>query len=90
MGLRYVSGTVGQSTFAYDKLNRVMGLAKALTRYVYPAWADCHLTCALELNNRQVTWNVVVDLGCWPIRNSSRYWRKPAKGAATEAAQVGI
>ncbi len=46
-----------QSTFAYDQLNRVTGLATQQTGYVYQRGPAGNLTSALELNNRQMTWN---------------------------------
>ena len=46
-----------QSLLSYDDLNRVTGLATSATGYSYQRDQTGKLTSALELNNRQVTWN---------------------------------
>ncbi|MGB7264044.1 MAG: hypothetical protein WBC92_00930, partial [Terracidiphilus sp.] len=46
-----------QSTFTYDKLNRVSGAASGSSAYAYQRGPTGNLTSALESSNRNITWS---------------------------------
>jgi RHS repeat-associated protein len=46
-----------QSTFTYDKLNRVTGMASGSSAYAYGRGPTGNLTSAVESNNRSLTWS---------------------------------